>query len=361
MPAVDVQTKYVKTILSDANSFLQSNVGIKEIEGLDIGGGTPTSLDYEPFSKLLHGINAIKKGLTPHGDFRPSIEATFGTITEAKVKAIAEAGFSRVSFGIQNVSSDFLNEYNRKNGSQWQMRQVFDWCRAYGIRYINIDVMYGFSTISDEQIKKTLMVCNLLRPDHFTVYELRTNQVRGVHSASREELFRQYSLIYEIITDMGYYGRFGQNTFSGTAGEYALSSYLRQRMLFNSSYKGFGISAQSKSKVGLSYNYGKNHVPLNICLSKTSFEDNADTYILPAREMLSKYLAICGYHGCFNLDIMQEIIGENPLSLFPDIFGFLFENDLIQKENSMIYFTRKGFCYYAPILSLFYCKHFDMG
>jgi len=355
-PDIRVQGKYVDVMLADAKSFLQSNNGIGNIEGLDIGGGTPTSLGYEPFCKLLRGIYSIIRNLTPCNDYRPSIEATFSTVTEAKAKAIANAGFSRVSFGLQNVSNKFLHENNRRNGGLYQMQEAIEWCRKYGIQSINIDLMYGFSTMSDEQIKDTMKVCGLLRPEHITIYELRTNMITGVHSASKREMFHQYSLMYDIIRDMGYHGRFGQNTFSNECDDYALSSYLKHRMLFNGSYKGFGISAQSKSKVGLSYNFGKNHAPMNICMSKMSYENDADTYILPPREMLSKYLAISGYHGCFDLNIMREIMAEDPLTHFSDVFNFLFENEMVTKEKSMIYFTREGFCYYAAILSLFYDK-----
>lgn len=361
VPDTHVQTRYVDTMLSDASFFLQSNAGIEALEGLDIGGGTPTALADEPFCKLLQGVNAIMRNMKLCDDFRPSIEATFSTITEAKAKSIADAGFTRVSFGIQNVSREFLRENNRRNGSLWQMQEAMEWCRTCGIRIINIDLMYGFSGMSDEQIKNTLRVCGSLHPEHLTVYELRTNMIAGIHSAPREELFRQYALIFDIIRDMGYHGRFGQNTFSTAADDCALSSYLKRRMLLNGSYKGFGISAQSKSKVGLSYNFGKNHVPMNECIGKKTFEDDADTYILPPEEMLSKYLAICGYHACFNLSIMQEIIGEDPLSRFSDVFDFLFENELIQREKSMIHFTRKGFCHYAAILSLFYGNSSDKG
>ena len=94
-------------------------------------------------------------------------------------------------------------------------------------------------------------------PEHLTVYELRTNMLSRYPIAIAEQRFEQYSYLYDLITGLGYKGRFGMNTFS-LIGDYGLSSYLQHRMMKNGSYKGFGIAAQSKNNTGISYNIGKN-------------------------------------------------------------------------------------------------------
>ena len=105
---------------------------------------------------------------------------------------------------------------------------------------------------------------------------------------------------------MGYNGSFGQNTFS-LSDDLGLSSYLKHRMIDFTSYKGFGISAQSKSDMGLSYNIGKSHDSLENCLQKGTFFGE-DTYVLPKEEMLAKFIAVSGYFGRIKLEVMKQIL-----------------------------------------------------
>ena len=200
------------------------------------------------------------------------IEATFNTIDEDKIAIISDHSdiFSRISFGLQSTSCAFLRDNNRDNGQIQRMADIFHSCRQQGINTINLDLMYGFVNQTKEEIEATMKVVGRLMPEHLTVYELRTNMLNRYPIATAEQRFEQYSYLYDLITRLGYKGRFGMNTFS-LIGDYGLSSYLQHRMIKNGSYKGFGIAAQSKNDTGISYNIGKNGESLECCLSKNTF------------------------------------------------------------------------------------------
>ena len=51
-----------------------------------------------------------------------------------------------------------------------------------------------------------------------------------------ENMYKQY---YDGLVRMGYYARFGQNTFSLDPNDCGVSPYLRSRMLMGVPYKGF--------------------------------------------------------------------------------------------------------------------------
>lgn len=111
---------------------------------------------------------------------------------------------------------------------------------------------------------------------------------------------------------LGYYGEFGRNTFSRGAHDMGLSSYLRHRMFDGWQYKGFGISAQSMSKYGVSYNLGKNGSVSKMVdkdwLINNGYSYEASTYYqLPRQELLNKFIAISGYSGGFSLPAAREI------------------------------------------------------
>ena len=121
-------------------------------------------------------------------------------------------------------------------------------------------------------------------------------------------------------------------------------------MLNNISYKGFGISAQSKNSMGVAYNIGKSDKPLKDCLKEGSFIEE-DVYILPKEELLAKYVAISGYCGRFNLKIMEEILNCDPLKYFSEEFEFLLSKNYIKIDNDEVILTRRGFLHYGAVLS----------
>ena len=325
------------------------------LQGFDIGGGTPTSLSTQNFARLIEMSAGYARRFKRAEPFKGSIEATFNTIDEDKIAIISDHSdiFSRISFGLQSTSCAFLRDNNRDNGQIQRMADIFHSCRQQGINTINLDLMYGFVNQTKEEIEATMKVVGRLMPEHLTVYELRTNMLNRYPIASAEQRFEQYSYLYDLIKELGYQGRFGMNTFS-LIGDYGLSSYLQHRMIKNGSYKGFGIAAQSKNDTGISYNIGKNGESLECCLSKNTFEEDGDSYILPPRELLSKYVAISGYCGMTDLSVMEKILHSDPNMVFEKELAFLLNNHYIEKNGTMLYLTPEGFLHYGAVLSLFY-------
>ena len=153
---------------------------------------------------------------------------------------------------------------------------------------------------------------------------------------------------------MGYEASFGQNTFSKDINDKGLSSYLRHRMFDGWQYKGFGVSAQSLSNRGVSYNLGKNTNALTSLIKDShSFETNC-FYDLPKHEILAKFIAISGYSGGFSLKVTKDIYGESFFNEFNIIIAFLLEKKYIRIADSRIELTPKGMINYGPILSLFF-------
>ena len=351
-----IERQYLDIVEGDMREFTeQSATGNTLLRGFDIGGGTPTVLSTKNFAMLIEMSAGYARRFKRAEPFKGSIEATFNTIDEDKIAIISDHSdiFSRISFGLQSTSCAFLRDNNRDNGQTHRMADIFHSCRQQGINTINLDLMYGFVNQTKEEIEATMKVVERLMPEHLTVYELRTNMLSRYPIATAEQRFEQYSYLYDLITRLGYKGRFGMNTFS-LIGDDGLSSYLQHRMMKNGSYKGFGIAAQSKNDTGISYNIGKNGEPLECCLSQNTFEKDGDSYRLPPRELLSKYVAISGYCGMIDLFVMEKILHSDPSMVFEKELDFLLNNQYIEKDGTMLYLTPKGFLHYGAVLSLFY-------
>ena len=345
------EEKYLEILSKDVDEFLDSHSFT--LYGFDIGGGTPTCLELENFKKLMLIAKKINY-LNRVEDFEPSIEATFNTLSYEKLKIIVDAGFKRISIGIQTINTKILNCQNRNVVSIDSMKETFNAIRKSGIKKINVDFMYGLKNQTKEDIYKSLECIKELNPDQVTLYEMRYNMVNQKADISKDYLFEQYSIIYDELKKLGYKGKFSQNTFS-KYDDFGLSSYLRYRMIDNISYKGFGISAQSKTNNGISYNIGKNHESFEECIKYNSFIES-DTYLLPKEELVAKYVMISLYFGMFSLKIISSILNKDAYTYYKKEIDFLVNNKYVNIIDDKCYLTENGFKYYGAVGSLFYSK-----
>ena len=351
-PSNELQHKYIDTLKKDISSFLD-NHGAVMLQGCDIGGGTPTALSHSCFSRLMDIYSYIICRTLQSEDFEPSIEATFQTLDDSKIRMIANTGIKRVSIGIQSSDKRLLDTHLRSSETVKKMALTLDKLYAAGIEKVNLDLMYGLNAQTLQSIKNDIETICLLSPQQITLYELRTNSNGYTSMMTKEELFSMYCAYFDAFVNMGFHARFGQNTFSIDINDKGVSSYLRHRMTKGGDYRGFGISAQSMSQSGISYNICKGKELSGTELEATTY-DNIRYYKLPPHELASKYIAISAYHGAFSLEHVTEILGENANTKYHDVIDYCTRNNFITINDDIVRITRDGYKYYGAIFSLFY-------
>lgn len=351
-PSEEIQSKYIQTIDKEISEFVSDHLDIV-LHGFDIGGGTPTALSDNNLRLLLKTFGEAKNRLEVSEDFEPSIEATFDTITERKATFIASAGIHRVSLGIQSTDADVLRENHRSNIKVEMMKCTIEMLHQNDIQKVNLDMMYGLKGQTLDTLHKDLQTIKFLAPEQVTLYELRTNMIHECSHMSKEELYQAYTTLYDRLTALGYYARFGQNTFSKNCSDMGVSSYLRSRMLEGVAYKGFGISAQSMSSYGVSYNTGKSSNNLHVLIGTDNFIEEF-TYELSPQELASKYIAIGAYSGSFSLRRLTRILECDANLYYRKQLEFCIAEGYIEIQGDRVYVTANGFKYYGTIFSLFY-------
>ncbi len=351
-PSEDIQSKYVHTINKEVCNFISNHPDII-LRGFDIGGGTPTALSDRNLTLLLQTFREATDRLDVSSDFEPSIEATFDTITERKAVFIAQAGIHRVSLGIQTTDADVLKKNHRTNMSVESMKHTIEMLHENGIQKVNLDMMYGLNGQSAETLQKDLQTISYLAPEQVTLYELRTNMIYESVHMTKEELYDAYTFLYNGLKAMGYYARFGQNTFSKDRKDMGVSSYLRSRMLDGISYKGFGISAQSMSSLGISYNVGKSSSAMHKLIEDNDYSEEF-TYVLPPHELAAKYIAIGAYSGSFSLTRLTQILNTDAKGYYKKQLDFCITGKYLEIQEDRVYVTPKGFKYYGAVFSLFH-------
>lgn len=350
-PNEQLQKKYINAVANDIRQF-KNQYNDFTLLGFDIGGGTPTALSDTSFYSLLDVYDEAIAGLSLSDTFEPSIEATFNTLSNNKLSRLTRSNIRRLSLGIQSSCESILKNYSRSILFETKIKEWLKKAWDAGIKKINLDLMYGLEGQNTETIACDLNLIAELQPQQVSLYELRTNMIPCKNIPSKAELYNQYLLYYEGLTKMGYNACFGQNTFSVFNEDFGVSSYLRERMLNGASYKGFGISAQSMSSVGLSYNKGKVLSVSSSLLSAQSYPEEY-TYILPNKELAAKYMAISAYSGSFSLERLK-MFGVNN-SILQEILSFCMSEGLLRDNGHQRFnVTKKGFKHYGALFSLFY-------
>lgn len=361
-PDEEVQRAYLMAVVRDIEQFKRCYIDFTLL-GFDIGGGTPTALSGENFSLLMKIYKNAVSGLNLSPDYEPSIEGTFNTLSERKLEEMSKNGFHRLSLGVQSSCGSVLRLHHRGQSSEAMMSSWLIKAWESGIRKVNLDFMYGLQGQSEKTISQDLELIKHLMPQQVTLYELRANMISNKTVCSKAELFEQYSQFHEGLITLGYNGRFGQNTFSLDASDEGVSSYLRERMLNGAAYKGFGLSAQSMSSYGVSYNVGKLSLEPQKILDSVGYPEEY-TYLLPAQELTAKYLAISAYNGSFSIRRLKEM-GVNEESMMETLDFLINQRYVYRGEDDRIYVSKKGFVHYGAIFSLLYSiyscpvKHFE--
>ncbi|MCA8902185.1 MAG: radical SAM protein, partial [Hyphomonas sp.] len=106
---------------------------------LHFGGGSPNALSAEDFRALAqHASDAFRK--LPGAEI--AVEVDPRTLTPQFITAMAEAGVSRVSFGVQTLARHVQEAVGRVQPRELLVDGI-ERLRAAGIHAINMDLMYG--------------------------------------------------------------------------------------------------------------------------------------------------------------------------------------------------------------------------
>jgi oxygen-independent coproporphyrinogen-3 oxidase len=136
------------------------------VSQVHLGGGTPTFLDDVGLASLMAMLGDAFK-LAPERE--QSIEIDPRTVDGRRLARLAELGFDRLSFGVQDFDAEVQKAVHRIQPA----KQVFDLvasARGLGFGSINIDLIYGLPRQSAASFDRTLAQVCELRPDRIALY-----------------------------------------------------------------------------------------------------------------------------------------------------------------------------------------------
>ena len=138
----------------------------RPVAHLHLGGGTPTILAPPDFRKVTTALRA-NFGFGPAAEL--AIEIDPRTLTQEHVAALAEAGITRASLGVQDFDAQVQRAVNRVQSFE-QTARAADWLRAAGIGSINLDLMYGLPHQSVASVEASVRRALKLDPDLIVLF-----------------------------------------------------------------------------------------------------------------------------------------------------------------------------------------------
>ena len=183
--------------------------GLPPAETVFIGGGTPSLLGADGLSRILNAVRSTF-GLAVGAEV--TTESNPESTSPEYFAGLLKAGFTRVSLGMQSASTPVLRVLDRQHTPGRAVAAARE-ARAAGFEHVNLDMIYGTPTETDDDVRRTLDAILGTDVDHVSAYSLIVEDGtamarkirRGELPAPEEDVYAdRYELIASTLDASGY-------------------------------------------------------------------------------------------------------------------------------------------------------------
>ncbi len=161
------EAEYVQHLIDDLKADLHLVQG-RKIHSIFIGGGTPSLLTGDAYTRLLSEVDNLI-GLADNCEI--TLEANPGTVETGRFKEYVKAGINRISIGIQSLQSDKLKALGRIHGTN-EATYAAEQAKEAGLNSFNLDLMHGLPGQTLDDALSDLKQIIALDPPHISWYQL---------------------------------------------------------------------------------------------------------------------------------------------------------------------------------------------
>jgi oxygen-independent coproporphyrinogen-3 oxidase len=136
------------------------------VSQLHLGGGSPTFLSDDELKQLM---TMLRSAFTLVSKAEVSIEVDPRTVDAQRLRRLAELGFNRVSFGVQDFDARVQKAVHREQ-SESMVAGLMQATREIGFYSTNVDLIYGLPLQSVDSVLRTVATVAALRPDRVALY-----------------------------------------------------------------------------------------------------------------------------------------------------------------------------------------------
>ena len=172
------------------------------------GGGTPTQLASEQLALVLETLRN-EFGIEENAEV--TTEANPDTVDERYLNTLADAGFTRVSIGMQSSVASVLKTLDRTHNPENVAKAVAA-AKSAGLQ-VSVDLIYGTPGESLDDWRESLSTAISLEPNHISAYSLivepgtkLARQVRSgeLNQPSDDDHADKYEIAEQMISAAGF-------------------------------------------------------------------------------------------------------------------------------------------------------------
>lgn len=298
---------YFKTLWSEISKRAKGQCG-KIVQTIFFGGGTPSFVESKFITKTLE---IIKNNFFVSQDAEISIECNPNSATFDKLKDYKDAGFNRISFGVQSLDDNLLEFLGRRHDKLTALRAIND-AKEVGFSNINADLLLGLVGQNKQNIIDEINSLVDAGITHISTYMLMVEKHTPLcalkdkkkYLMSDDDTVDLYNEVVEHLSKLGLY-RYEISNFSKSGFE------CRHNQVYWTlgEYLGFGLAAHS-------YIDGK-RIANSSCFEKYLSQKNAHrTHVVSQDEAKEEFVMLAlrtregidlkKYQEQFGVDLLEE-------------------------------------------------------
>lgn len=234
LSSINKQDEYLTCLINDIN--LNKD---KKFSSIYIGGGTPSSLNYNQLDRLLSALDELISS-----NIAFTFEANPSSLTEDKIKLLSKHRVNRISLGIQTFDLNLQKKLNRIVTYE-EILYLIDLIKKYDINDINVDLMFGIENENLDVLKHDLDLFTSLDITHISTYCLQIEEHtifynQKIKEMNQDDAADEYDFICKYLKEKGFI-HYEVSNFSKP------NFQSKHNLLYwrNKEYIGLGISAAS--------------------------------------------------------------------------------------------------------------------
>ena len=163
----ETSRSYINLLIKELE-FARETTGSAVVPTIFFGGGTPTLMESADLGRVISAISDHYE-LSPDSEI--TTEANPDTVTKEKLASLREAGFNRISFGMQSAVPHVLKSLDRTHNPE-NVLKATTWAREVGFNEVSVDLIYGTAGESLSDWELTIDTALSLPISHISAYAL---------------------------------------------------------------------------------------------------------------------------------------------------------------------------------------------
>jgi len=359
--AYDGQLQEMNGYLSALNQELSIYVNSpafaeRRLSFVYFGGGTPSLLSVAQLGRFFDELqNTVAWDSVEEATF----ECAPRSVTEIKLRALREAGITRLSLGVQQLDDDVLRKNGRVHGVSDTLR-AYDRIRQVGFDIVNLDLIVGLIGETEESFMGSLERIIELAPDSVTIYQLEiplnTPLYRSIRENSLENAPADWTTKRARLERA--FTRLEQAGYSINSAYCAVRDTETCRFVYqDAQYRGtdlLGIGVSSFSYMSGFHQQNRTELSAYMeCLSAGELPLGRAYELQPSERLVREFVLQLKL-GRVDVAYLRNKYGIDPVKRFSDTLQELRSAGWLEIESDQVLLTRSGLLRVDRLIPEFY-------